>query len=162
MRLFAAARESHVSFNQLHTLCGSRIKQQIVYPTCDIGFGGRIDLLAIAPDGSLVLIELKRERTPRDVVAQALDYASWVGKLRADEITMIYERFAPTRSLEADFQQRFGLKLDEDMLNQNHQIVIVASTLDESSERIVNYLSERNISINILCFQIFALRANNS
>ena len=40
--------------------------------------GGRIDLLAIAPDGSLVLIELKRDRTPREIVAQALDYASWV------------------------------------------------------------------------------------
>ena len=35
------------------------------------GFGGRIDLLAIAPDASLVLIELKRSRTPREVVAQA-------------------------------------------------------------------------------------------
>lgn len=40
------------------------------------GLGGRIDLLAIAPDASLVLIEIKRDRTPRDVVAQALDYAS--------------------------------------------------------------------------------------
>src|SRR5437764_1135300 len=45
------------------------------------GFGGRIDLLAIAPDGTLVLIEIKRDRTPREVVAQALDYASWVQKL---------------------------------------------------------------------------------
>ena len=43
--------------------------------------GGRIDLLAIAPDGSLVLIELKRDRTPREIVAQALDYASWVDGL---------------------------------------------------------------------------------
>ena len=39
-------------------------------------FGGIIDLLAIAPDGSLVLIELKRDKTPREIVAQALDYAS--------------------------------------------------------------------------------------
>lgn len=48
--------------------------------------GGRIDLLAIAPDGSLVLIELKRDRTPREIVAQALDYASWVVDLTADRI----------------------------------------------------------------------------
>lgn len=45
---------------------------------------GRIDLLAIAPDASLILIELKRDRTPREVVAQALDYASgWMTYPRA-------------------------------------------------------------------------------
>jgi len=49
----------------------------------DTGFGGRIDLLALAPDGSLVLVELKRDRTPREVVAQALDYAAWVEGLAA-------------------------------------------------------------------------------
>lgn len=48
----------------------------------DNGFGGQIDLLAIAPDASLVLIELKRSRTPREVVAQALDYAGWVENRR--------------------------------------------------------------------------------
>lgn len=121
----------------------------------DTGFGGRIDLLAIAPDGSLVLIELKRDRTPREVVAQALDYASWVEKLRSEDVVAIYGRFAPGKSLTHDFQQRFGQPLDEDELNQNHQIIIVASSLDDSSERIVEYLSERDIPINVLCFQVF-------
>jgi RecB family endonuclease NucS len=66
--------------------------------------GGRIDLLAIAPDGSLVLIELKRDRTPREIVAQALDYASWVVDLTADRIVQIYHRFSKGGSLQADFQ----------------------------------------------------------
>lgn len=50
------------------------------------GHGGRIDLLALAPDVSLVLIELKRDRTPREVVGQALDYAAWVEKLKVEAI----------------------------------------------------------------------------
>jgi len=120
------------------------------------GFGGRIDLLAVAPDGALVLIEIKRDRSPREVVAQALDYACWVERLDGDEIAAIYERFAPGHSLKEDFRARFGQPLDEEALNQSHQIVIVAGELDESSERIVTYLSKRELPINVLCFQVFA------
>jgi hypothetical protein len=117
--------------------------------------GGVIDLLAIAPDGSLVLIELKRDRTPRDVVAQALDYASWVEKLQSEDIAAIYQRFAPGRNLADNFRTRFGQPLDEDNLNASHQIIIVAAQLDDSTERIVAYLNERDIPINVLCFQVF-------
>lgn len=117
--------------------------------------GGRIDLLAIAPDASLVLIEIKRDRTPRDVVAQALDYGCWVEKLGQDEIAAIYARFAPGRSFSDDFRDRFDRDLDEGDLNQAHQLVIVAGALDAASERIVTYLNERSISINVLCFQVF-------
>ena len=119
------------------------------------GNGGIIDLLAIAPDGALVLIELKRDRTPREVVAQAIDYACWVEGLEADEIAAVYARFAPGRNLSGDFQAFFGQPLDEDQLNQDHEIVIVATHLDDSSERIVEYLNQRGIPINVLCFQIF-------
>jgi len=119
------------------------------------GFGGRIDLLAIAPDGALVLIEIKRDRTPREVVAQAIDYACWVENLPSEDVISIYERFAPGQNLADDFKKRFGQALDEDALNQNHQIIIVAGSLDESSARIVSYLSERDIPINVLCFQTF-------
>ena len=35
IRLFVAARENHVSFNQIHQVCGSRIKQQTYCPTCE-------------------------------------------------------------------------------------------------------------------------------
>ena len=40
------------------------------------GFGGTVDLLCLDPTGALVVVELKKGKTPREVTAQALDYAS--------------------------------------------------------------------------------------
>lgn len=119
------------------------------------GQGGRIDLLAIAPDASLVLIELKRNRTPREIVAQALDYASWVEELTTDKIAQIYQRFSGGGTMDAAFQKHFGVELDEDALNSSHQIILVAAELDDSTERIINYLNARDIAINVLFFQVF-------
>jgi hypothetical protein len=118
-------------------------------------FGGRIDLLAIAPDASLVLIELKRNKTPREIVAQALDYASWIEKLTADKIVQIYQRFSSGGNLDAAFKAHFGIDLDEEALNASHQILLVAAELDESTERIITYLNARDIAINVLFFQVF-------
>jgi hypothetical protein len=120
------------------------------------GFGGIIDLLAIAPDSSLVLIEIKRDRTPREVVAQALDYAVWVETLDASQIASIYSRFSKGGNLVEDFRKKFGQDLDIEALNEDHNIVIVAGSLDSSSERIVSYLNKRGIGINVMCFQVFS------
>jgi hypothetical protein len=117
--------------------------------------GGFIDLLAIAPDGSLIVLELKRHKTPRDVVAQAIDYASWVQTLEADQIWAIYEKFAPGKKLESVFRERFDVALLEETLNQSHQVVIVAAEIDASTERIISYLSDRNVAINALFFEVF-------
>ena len=35
IRLYVAARESHVSFNQVHQVCGTRVKQQLYCPHCE-------------------------------------------------------------------------------------------------------------------------------
>lgn len=73
----------------------------------------------------------------------------------AAEIDRIYVRFSKGGNLAQSFQERFGQPLEEDTLNQSHQSVIVASSLDASSERIVGYLNHRDIAINVLCFQVF-------
>lgn len=73
--------------------------------------GGRVDLLAIAPDASLVVIELKRDRTPREIIAQALDYASWVEQLTPDRVAQIFQRFSDGESLDVAFRARFGVDL---------------------------------------------------
>jgi RecB family endonuclease NucS len=44
-------------------------------------FNRSIDLLCLDDNGDVVIIELKRDIAPRDVLAQILEYASWVDGL---------------------------------------------------------------------------------
>lgn len=115
---------------------------------------GRIDLLGMDSEGNIVILELKKDKTPRDVVAQTLDYASWVKDLtykQIDTIAMNYLKY----NLRDAFMAKFGTDIPEEV-NQNHSIIIVASELDSSSERIVHYLSsEHNININCIFFDFF-------
>ena len=53
--------------------------------------GGTIDLLAIDPEGNLTVIELKRDRMPRDVVAGA----SFAEYLHAVADVPAFERRCP-------------------------------------------------------------------
>lgn len=56
-------------------------------------FGGRIDLLGIDRQGDLIIFELKRDLTPRDVVAQVIDYAAWVKNLTYNELNALSTDF---------------------------------------------------------------------
>lgn len=117
--------------------------------------GGRIDLLALDRDGGCVIIELKRGRTPREVVAQLLDYASWVVELDFDRLESFAQSFA-NKSLAAVYEATFGSSLPE-IVNSSHHMILVAAELDASSERIINYLAGRHeVSINAVFFNFFA------
>ena len=83
-------------------------------------FGGRVDLLAVDVQGDISIIELKRDRTPRDVVAQVLDYASWVKRLGYQELNAIAESFLK-KNLSAAFTEFFEQPLPE-KINVNHKI----------------------------------------
>lgn len=117
-------------------------------------YRGRIDLLAINSQGDLVIIELKRDRTPREIVAQVLDYASWIKKLGYKEVNAITSQYL-NKSLAEAFNEKFKTTIPEN-INANHSMIIVASELDDSSERIVQYLSDDyNVNINAIFFNYF-------
>jgi len=63
-------------------------------------YGKCIDLLSINQDGNLTVIELKKDKTPRDVVSQTLDYASWIKDLSYNDIKQICEDFDLRKSME--------------------------------------------------------------
>jgi len=118
------------------------------------GFGGRIDLLALDRDANCVVLELKKGRTPREVVAQILDYAAWIKGLVYSELDQIAQDNRK-KSLAVIFEDAFGEPIPEPV-NADHSLVVVASKLDESSERIIKYLSDvHGVSINAVFFNFF-------
>src|SRR5947207_15157826 len=66
---------------------------------------GRIDLLGIKSDGSIQIIELKKSQTPREVIAQILEYASWVSTLSTADIHQIAQTYSAEKNL-APFTER--------------------------------------------------------
>jgi hypothetical protein len=119
-------------------------------------FGMYIDLLCLDHNGDTVIIELKRDKTPREITSQALEYASWVKDLSNDTITEIANNYLQSKgSLEDAFKNKFETDLPE-VLNERHKMLIVASEIDSSSERIIRYLSETyGVDINGVTFHHF-------
>lgn len=118
-------------------------------------YGKFIDILALDVSGNLFIIELKKNRTPREVVAQLIDYASWVQSLSYEDIASIYSEKNSGKKLEEGFDDAFGTSLPE-QINQGHELIVVASEIDSSTERIINYLADNyGVPINAVFFRFF-------
>jgi hypothetical protein len=124
--------------------------------------GQFIDLLAIDRDANLVVLELKRDKTYRDIVAQVLDYGSWVRELKDDRIAQIFDEYQKRWhqdralvSIDEAFKKKFGIAMPDEM-NSAHELVVVAASLDRSTERVVRYLAdEYGVRINAVFFRVF-------
>lgn len=124
--------------------------------------GKFVDILGIDVEGTVHIVELKRDKTPREIVAQALDYASWVQTLSNDDIRDIFNKHNPGTDFDVAFAERFGGTPTPDDLNEAHSITVVASDLDDSTERIVQYLSSTySVPINVMLFRYFSDQGND-
>jgi len=103
-------------------------------------FGRGIDLLCIESTGDIVILELKRDKTPREITAQLLDYASWVKDLSNEKVTEIANRYLRDKGpLEKAFKNKFGTDIPE-ILNENHKMLAIASEIDSSTELSFRFL----------------------
>jgi len=115
---------------------------------------GYLDLLCMDADGTVHVLELKRDKTSRDVVAQVLDYGSWAANLSLDDLDAISRNYSDC-SLSERFFEHFGSSLPE-AVNLEQQFTIVASELDPTSERLVEFLSSSyGVPINAVFFKYF-------
>ena len=115
------------------------------------------DLLGVDYEGNLVIAELKRDRTPREVVAQLLEYAAWGKELDEEQIEAIAEEHFQTRdelrgrTLSDVFIDTF--EVDEvPPLNQNLRLFVVAGEIPSRVLKVCRLL--RSHEIDISCVEI--------
>lgn len=123
--------------------------------------GKFLDLLCIDRNENLIVIELKKDLTPREVTAQVIEYASYMAEKEPQEINQIFGDYSAKYlhkqlSLNDAYLKKFGAELDPEQLNTKVKMVIVATKMDDGTEHILRYLrKEYGVDINILFFSIF-------
>jgi len=117
-------------------------------------YGKRIDLLAIDREGDLYVIELKRDRTPREVVAQALEYGFWTQDLSFEAVREIYAKHHEGEDFDSAYTSHFEADVPE-AINTGHHLAVLATGMDTSTQQIVEYVHHYGVPINVLFFDYF-------
>jgi Holliday junction resolvase-like predicted endonuclease len=110
---------------------------------------GRMDLLGLDGLGNLVIVELKRDKLPREALAQAIDYASDVATWSIEKISEMCSEYIG-QSLEDYIAENFSEQnLEIVNINTSQRIVLVGFAIESSLERMINWLSDSyNVDVN--------------
>ena len=110
---------------------------------------GPMDFLGIDKSGNLVVIELKRDRLPRQVLSQVIDYASDAASWDVDKISEICTKYTGS-GLEDYLNEKFeDIDLEDLLINKTQRILLVGFSIEEALQRMIEWLSNNyGISIN--------------
>ena len=108
-----------------------------------------MDFLGIDKSGNLLIIELKRDELPREVLSQAIDYASDVAIWDVDKISEVCTKHT-RQGLEDYLNEKFeDIDLEDLIINKTQRILLVGFSIEESLQRMIEWLSNNyGVSIN--------------
>ncbi len=112
---------------------------------------GLVDFLAIDRAGNLVVVELKRDRLPREALAQAVDYASDVAGWDADKVSEVCVKYAD-QTVQDLLNESFGsIDLGDLVINKVQRILLVGFSIEEPLQRMIEWLSSTyGVSVNAI------------
>ena len=116
------------------------------------------DLLGIDSEGNLVIVELKKSKAPRDVVAQLLEYAEWAEKLSDEQIHGIAATYFQSLKKETPLQDAFSEMFEDEMpaLNRRLRLFVVAGEISRRILQVCSFLrTSHNMDINCLAVSTF-------
>ena len=127
----------------------------------------RLDLLALDKDGNLVVIENKLDDSGRDVLWQALKYASYCSSLTKQQIVDVYQKYlnrycdgVDAKGKLSDFFK--GSDFDELVLNSGNtqRLVFVAANYRKEVTSTAFWLLSHNIQLQ--CFKVTPYEENDA
>ena len=123
-------------------------------------YGKIIDLLALDQSGNTVIIELKRGRTPREIIAQALEYTSWVSTLQEtdlEKIASIYlaRKESDFKSLKHSFSDFFKIEEKSATFNSSQRIIIISQEITPEIALTAKYHNIKGFDITLMTFSYF-------
>lgn len=129
----------------------------------ETAFQNLTDILAVDEHGNVIVIEVKRGQAPRDVIAQALEYASdvagWDYQRLNDRATAYFaaNNLSYSSLLDA-MQEWFEIEpgeLSEAQVNQRQRIFIVGEDIDLKIARTTQWLQQRGIDIGCVRYTCY-------
>ena len=127
------------------------------------------DLLGVDSQGNLVIAELKKGRTPRDIIAQILDYAAWADDLSDSQIRGIAEAYFENReglqekTFDDAFREAFDIPETDELPRLNDgglRLFIVAEEIPPRVARVCRFLQSSH-GINISCIDVSILETKS-
>lgn len=122
------------------------------------------DLLGLDTEGNLVIVELKRDEAPREVVAQLLEYAAWANELSEQQIQEIAEDYFENgeefngKHFQDVFKDVFDIPDTDEVppLNRNLRLYIVAGSISAGVVHVCRFLrTSQGMDINCINVSTF-------
>lgn len=123
------------------------ISKELVLPS-----GKRLDLLAVDKQGSLVIIELKRDDSGNDVEWQAIKYASYCSSFTQVDLFKSFAEYLGSNDDDAQDRIEGFINCELEELNQKQRIILVSKEFN--SEVISAVLWLREFELDISCIRL--------
>ena len=119
----------------------------------------RIDILAMDTNLNLVVIEIKRYGSEKNMDLQAMRYASMVATMTFDEAVEAHQRYLNKKNIELDAEENirqslslYNLIITSDNFNKKVRMILIAENFTKEVTTTVSWLNEHEFDIK--CVEI--------
>lgn len=125
----------------------------------------RLDLMAIDPNGTLVVIELKRDDSGKNVDTQAIKYAAYCSTLTLEDVVSIHKQYLLNKGINKTMEEvrdiilQFIQNSDFEQIDDRPRIIIVSNNFRPEVTASVMWL--KKYGLDIKCVRLIPYEIDN-